>query len=373
MVKKPILLAIIIVLFIASIGYILLYTNIFEKQIAPLQATVTKVLATRTGYAYATATQYVEYHQMTATAQQATRYEQQTQTQVSWNITATAIPTPTPTRGPSCLARVSEKFAFLYSDPGINPNENVVTSLPFQEEVQIVGIIRDKEAWGQIEFAGNRGFTQLSNLDKDDEGCSPQLLDLHYMANYLDDPDWRLFLEDTFSSNSHLWYAIDGEQINAADPSASEAILEVTSFGALTEFSTDNIKSKEFEAFELIFNAHVIRANTRGYLGVKFFQTEEGYNELRLNPYLCTFSVYDGDAELFTGNFDQSLCFKKDDFQVRIKVDELKRLNITLNGETQGPTRIVNINKRELSGPISLIVNDLQVTYNYLVVTAPKE
>lgn len=370
MVRKPICFSLAILFFIVGLGYII-HLNWEKSTLEPLQATVTKVLATKTGYSYATATQSAEYAQMTATVQQAMRYEQQTQTQVSWAITATAIPTPTPTQALFCQAQISAENAFLYSDPGINPNSDSRIRLPFKQEIQIVGRMEDTE-WLFIDFEGTRGFTQNSNLNKTTPDCEPQLLDIHYMANYLDDPDWRLILEDSFATNTYLWYALDGTQFtnNISEP---ESMLEVSSYGTQQELSTPKISNKKFEAFEVIFNAKVIRANTSGYFGVKFFKTQDEYNEIRFNPYTCQYSVYEGDAELFTGNVDQSLCRLDTIFQVKIKVDEYKRLLITINGETQGPTELVNVTNKEMSGPMSLIVNDLQVFYNYLVVTSPKE
>lgn len=347
------------------------YINWDRDVRAPLEVTVTKFLATKTGHAYATATQSAEYAQMTATVQQAIRYEQQTQTQVSWVITATAIPTPTPTQAQFCSAKVATEYALLYSDPGVNPNPEAWVRLAMKQDVQIIGRMEDTE-WLFIDSEGTKGFTQVSNLKKSGSDCEPQLLGIHYMANYLDDPDWRLVLEDSFMNNTYLWYAMDGTQfIN--DTSEPESYLEVSSYGARKEFWTDKLRDKRFEAFEVIFNAKVVRGSANGFFGVKFFIADNAYNEIRFNPYTCVYNVYEGDTELFAGNVDQSLCRLDTVYQVRIKVDEYKRIRITVNGETQGPTEIVNVTNKEMSGPLSFIVNDLQVFYNYLVVTSPKE
>lgn len=370
MVRKPIGITLLILGFFAILGY-MYYLTWKQETLAPLQTTVTKVLATKTGHSYATATQSAEYAQMTATVQQAIRYEEQTQTQVSWVITATAIPTPTPTQAQFCQAHVVKEDTFLYSDPGINPNPEARVRLPFKKDIQIIGRMEDTE-WLFIDFDGIMGFTQGFNLERKTSDCEPQFLDIHYMANYLVDPDWRLVLEDSFATNTYLWYAMDGTQV-VNDASEPESMLEVSSYGARQEFSTEKITTRKFGAFEVILNAKVVRANTTGFFGVKFFITEDGYNEIRFNPYTCVYSVFEGDTELFSGNVDQSLCRLDTVFQVRIKVDAYKRLLITINGETQGPTEIINVTNKEMSGPMSLIVNDLQVFYNYLVVTSPKE
>lgn len=368
MVRKPLLIASIIVLFIASLGY-LVYSNWETSVHKPLETQVTQVLATRTGFANATATQARIYAEITATAVQAVQYIQQTNTQISSYITATARPTITPTPGQSCQAQVNNEYAYLYADPGVNPNPESRTKVPLKQEVQIVGRIDDPE-WLFIDWVGVRGFMQSVNLKRENYECEPQLFDLHYMAGYLDDPDWRLMLEDSFASNSYIWYTGDNEQLTT-DASNSEAQLELTSYNYQQEVWTEKLANKQFNAFEVIFNADVERANIDGYLGLKFFISDEGFHEIRFNPYSCIYSVHDGESEVFNGKVDLSLCRGETIFQVRFKIDEAKNLLVTINGETQGPTKLPSLEAK--SGPIRLTVSDLKVAYNYLVVTAPKE
>ena len=368
MVRKPLVIALLSALAIIAIG-IWTFADWYNTELPVLETKVTQVFATKTGHFYKTATQSAIYSDKTATSDQAQRFVQQTQTQVSWYITATAVPTSTPTAGLYCQAEVISDGAYLYADPGVNPNPNSRSRLPLKGTVQIKGCLEDSE-WLYIDSNGLKGFTQSFNLQKELFDCEPQSLGLHFMAGYLDDPDWRLVLEEQFAENSYIWYSRDGTQLTTST-SESEANLTVIAYGNQQEAFTEKLANKQFEAFEVIFNANVTRAGSAGYFGVKFFITDEGFKEIRFDPYYCTYSVYDGDKEIFAGSVNSSFCRGDLIFQTRFKIDEEQRLLVTVNGETQGPTEIPGLESK--AGPISLTISDLRVSYNYLVVTAPKE
>lgn len=371
MIRRPIIISLLILIAVLAISA-LCYFNWKENTIAPLESTVTRVWGVKTEQAISKATQNTIYQDKTATADQALFYSQQTSTKASWDITATAMPTPTPALNQKCMAEVIGKEAVLYQEPGLNPNPSMRTKLSTKQVVEIIGKLEDP-AWLYVETEGVRGFVDSSFLHVSSFGCEPELIDIHYAAGYLDNPNWRLVLEDSFARNTTVWYSPDGNMQFNINPSVPDAALIASSYGERRELTNDRLLARTFSAFQVNFNANVTMLNSGGYFGLRILR-EDGTNyEIHFKPYYCEYWMVFEDTELFSGRIDRSLCFKNRDYQVMFKLDESHQLFVSINGEEKGPTKIIMNEEIDLSGRISLIVDNLLVNFNYITITAPKE
>lgn len=371
MIRRPIIISLLILCVVLGISA-LCYLNWKENTIAPLESTVTRVWGVKTEQANAEATQNTIYQDKTATADQALFYVQQTNTKVSWDITATAMPTPTPALVQKCMAEVIGKGAVLYKDPGVNPNPSMRTKLAAKQVVEIIGRLEDP-AWLFVETEGEKGFVDSSFLRISSIGCEPELIDIHYAAGYLDNPNWRLVLEDSFARNTTVWYSPDRSMQFNNNPSVPDAALVASSYGERRELTNDQLLAKAFFAFQVNLNANVTMPNSSGYFGLRILREDGTSYEVRFKPYYCEYWVVHEDIELFSGRVDQGLCLKNHDFQVMFKLDEAHQLFVSINGEEKGPTKVFADKEIDLSGKISLIVDDLLVNLNYITITAPKE
>ena len=371
MIRKPILYSLGIAAMILLMGFIF-FTNWQENTLKPLESTSTAHWTTQTQYAYATSTRAMDYQQRTATATQALAYQRQTQTQVSWAITATAAPTSTPSLQKACPATVTNIEARLYAQPGIDPNANSSSPIPEGQPLLMDGLIEDK-AWVHVNYEGKQGFTQLEYLTPENPDCQPEVFDIHFLSNYLKDRDWRLVLEDGFFRNQILWFTDEGTGQVFTDNTAPEAVLDVPAFGSRKIVSTEKLTTREFRAFETFLNLEVVKQDSKGYFGLRFFEKDGVFNELRINLYTCTYTLFENDQELFIENFDQKLCGLNEHFQIRIRVDEDSAMTITVNGETVGPMQLNVGANQQKAGSIKFVFYNVGTKLNFIVVTAPKQ
>ncbi len=370
-IRRPIWYSLVIFFIIVAMGYIF-FNNWQENTLKPLESTSTAHWISQTQYAYATSTRVMDYQQRTATATQALAYQRQTQTQVSWAITATAAPTSTPMLQKTCAATVGKFEALLYAQPGIDPNTNSSSLIPSGQPLVIDGLIEDK-AWVHVNYEGKQGFTQLENLTLENPDCQPEVFDIHFLSNYLIDRDWRLVLEDGFFRNQVLWFTDEGTGEVFTDTTGPEAVLDVPAFGSRKVVSTEKLTTREFRAFETILNLEVIKQDSKGYFGLRFFEKDGAFDELRINLYTCTYTLYENDRELFIENFDPQLCGLNEHFQIRIRVDEDATLTITMNGETAGPMQLNVGTNQQKAGSIKFVFYNVGTKLNFVVVTAPKQ
>lgn len=285
--------------------------------------------------------------------------------------TLEAIPTPTPEVN-ICQAITKEDTSIIFSNvPGILYKNIGGKELPANSIVSVDGALEEK-SWVHVTANDQSGFVRREDIVFSDSGCEPTISDIHYLAGWLN-PGEKVIVDDSFSSNEYTWInTADNTQI-ANNVNKNESTLFVESGKIATVFSTKSLSEADVASFRLYTYIKSVNHSNKGYFGFRFAVNEAGYYELRLSPNDCIYTIYDSvsDSIIHKGPTKSGTC-SYDLYSIDFSVTTKGELTFNINGEQYGPTKLANLENRDLHGGISLSVVGVEVDYNYIVVIAPK-
>ncbi len=298
----------------------------------------------------------------------------QTQTAIPTNTplpTPTMIPTSTATVTPPpeqtlCDAVVQGDSRALYPVPG-QGHKSFDRILAVGEKVKILGRLSDN-GWYKVEVSGEQGWIKSASLQVTDS-CKPTIFDLHYLAGWLD-PNEDLVLEDTFATNANIWVDANSQKnILPNTLQQGESVLNISSDGSIIvepmNFQTNNVA-----AFKLYTSFTVDNVSEQSYFGFRFRESEGNYYELLFSPLTCQVNVTDANNLIFTKQLDLKTCIDRYyDLYISLTSDDLE---VQINGFDPILVHLQNPNGELSQGKISLVLNKMTTSLDYIVITKPK-
>ncbi len=381
--RTPVTISIILSLFIVIGGASYAY-RYMTKEFLPWQAenqvviaasnTAQAVLETATASAVQanqTATASAVAVEQTATAEAIAANQAETALAISSNQTATAayLPTATPDNLTKCDAVA--KGGNLSPVPGASNPPKGLVAVPANSPVIVDGRLRDSY-WVHVNFNGDSGFMATNLLDYKDRNCAPSVEDLSFWAGWLE-PDRRVLVDDTFASNQYQWFRKndDGSDIAILASGNTESTLAVSATGKEVVFSTDMLRLAAVPTFKLHTFVTFRKMYEGGsYLGIRFYDDNNTFYQIRFYPVQCKYSIYENENESFPQKLEESIC-RNPNYSLMVSVDTDHNINLNINGVDK-LAQIPNLQGLNIAGGISFTAYKIDADFNYIVVTAPR-
>lgn len=285
-------------------------------------------------------------------------------------ITPLPSPTLTPTLIPpitTCDAEVVGTSRALYPVPGQGHalfNKIIETGTI----VKVVGRLSDA-GWYKTEASGASGWMKSNSL-KLLNSCRPTVLDLHYLANWLN-PDETLVLDDTFSSNTNVWIdAASQKTILVNTTPQGDAILSIQSNNEKI-ITTTNPRVSNVSAFKLYTSLTADKVNNDSRFGFRFRDSGTDYYQLSFSPKSCKIDIYATSELIFSNNINPQICIDRY-YDIFLSLSPDYKLEIQINGFDPISVNLQDPSGRYASGKINIVTNNIDIGIDHIVITAPK-
>lgn len=349
-----------------SVGYYYV-SRVYQPAMTALQdvfATRTSQAKTATSIAVSTQSAVQAVQEATQSAMQTTQAAvlatQAEQTATSARATALALPTATP-QLPTCKANV-QSATWMFPQPGWISQPDVAISVPEDASVVVNGRLRD-QAWVHVLMDNKSGFIRRDALSFDDANCVPAIVDLHFLAGWLE-PSWRVLVDDTAFVGPTRW-TTDNNQPLSTISIGNESALHVSANDA---FSLEVLRQVQVPAFDLHTYFTAQRVALGSYIGIRFYGRDGSYYEVRFFPHSdeCVYSIYENTNVVLSSGFSKIVC-AYGTYAMRLVVDEKQNLKLIINGSESTSVSINN-----LKGGINFSAYAFKADFNYIVVTTPR-
>jgi len=282
-------------------------------------------------------------------------------------ITPSPTSTVTPTSAPQatiCEAQVSVESTNMYSVPG-QGNRSSSVNLPIGETLKILGRLEDDE-WLKVERQnGQQGWVKSSAL-KILALCRPTIFNLHYLASWLSSSE-NLILDDTFSVNANQW--VDAQ--TKEDILIKNTVLKIdaTTEKIVTTTTPRILNLPVFRLYTSFTTDKVIK--DLSYVGFRFRDTGAEYLEIRFFSSNCKVELYSSGNLSYTNSVDARACVDRY-YDLALSMSADYKLILDINGFDPLVINIQDPNNQYTQGTLGLVVNKINATFDYIVITAPK-
>jgi hypothetical protein len=300
-----------------------------------------------------------------------------TQTADSISTMRAAIPTHTPSQTPTmtvtvppqevtCDATIQGISRAVYPVPGQGHFDSY-TAVEDNANVKIIGRLADR-GWYKVEVNGTQGWVKSDSL-RMEGSCEPTVYDLHHLANWLGSEE-RLVLEDTFAANQNAWIDATTRDIFSIRSNAQDgAQLEVNTHQE-TLVTTINPRLASLTAFRLYTSFTVDDKSDQSYVGVRFRDSEVNYYQVILTPETCNVSVYATNNLFYSDQLDPRIC-QALYYDMILTLSNDYKLGLQVNGYDVILIDLQDPDRQYGQGSIKLVVNQLDVKFDYIVILAP--
>lgn len=292
--------------------------------------------------------------------------------------TFSAIPTntpfPSPTMPPTlvpqatvCDAEVVGTSRSVYPVPGQGHtlfNKTVEAGVI----VKVVGRLNDA-GWYKVEANNESGWMKSNSLQLLNS-CRPIVLDLHYLANWLN-LDEVLIIDDTFSSNTNIWIDIASQKnilINTTPQGESILLIQSDNERVIT---TTNPRVSNLSAFKLYTSLTTDKVNDSSYFGFRFSDTGSDYYQMSFSPKGCKIDVYTTNTLVFSNNINPKTCIDRY-YDIYLSFSSDYKLEIQINGFDPISVNLQDPSGKYNSGKIDIVTSNIDVEIDYIVITVPK-
>lgn len=283
-------------------------------------------------------------------------------------ITPSPTSTITPTTAPQaiiCDAQVITGSTDMYPVPGQGHRLSSV-NLPKGESFKVLGRLEDDE-WLKIERKnGQQGWVKSATLEMVASSCRATIYHLHYLANWLG-PNESLILDDTFSVNANQW--VDAQ--SREDILIKSTVLNIDSETEKIVTTTNPriLNLPDFRLFTSFTTAKV--SQDLSYIGIRFRDTGTEYLEFRFFPSNCKVELYSTKNLSYTNTVDVRACIDRY-FDLTVSMSADYKLTLEVNGFDPLAINVPDPNNLYSQGTFGIAINNINVTFDYLVITAPK-
>lgn len=287
--------------------------------------------------------------------------------------TITPLPSPTlvPTSAPQiviCDAEVQGTSRAAYPVPG-QGHTSFNKIIEAGTIVKVVGRLADN-GWYKVDISGEPLWMKSSSL-RLLNSCRPTIFDLHYLMNWLNSEE-ILILDDTFSANANIW--IDGtsqENILVNTTSQGESILNIQSSNSERVVTTTNPRVSNISAFKLYTSLTTDKVNDQSYFGFRFRDTGSEYIQLTLLPSSCKINVYTTKNLVYSNNINPKACVDRY-YDIYLSLSKDYKLEIQINGFDPISINLQDPDGKYSNGKINLVANKIDISLDYIVITAEK-